>query len=404
MKVAIIHYDEIALKGKNRSFFENKLKEAIIQKCRCLNLMFDVKITYRDMILFMPESQGEWNDDLDETVEKILKTTPGVATFGIGLESDLDKENPLDSLKKSQENVVKLLAKKTDFETFKVLTKRPNKQFPMKSPDISRAFGGAILKNSKRKLGVKMKDADIEVIIEVTTQKFFVYIKQKGIGGLAIGSSGNAVVLISGGIDSPVAAYLMARRGITPLFLHFHAYPQTSQQAVDKVRDLMVPLSKYIPKIHLAMVPLLNIQNEIMLKCPERLRIILARRFMFRIAERWAKKNKALALITGESVGQVASQTLENMLVVERATLLPVLRPLCGSHKVEIINIAKSIGTFDISIQPHEDCCTVHMPKQAETKARLMDVEIAEKELDIDGLIEKTMAEIEAEEIVLKEI
>jgi len=198
MKVAIIHYDEIALKGKNRSFFENKLKEAIIQKCRCLNLMFDVKITYRDMILFMPESQGEWNDDLDETVEKILKTTPGVATFGIGLESDLDKENPLDSLKKSQENVVKLLAKKTDFETFKVLTKRPNKQFPMKSPNISRAFGGAILKRSERKLGVKMKGADIQVIVEVTTRKFFVYIKQKGLGGLAIGSSGNAVVLIYG--------------------------------------------------------------------------------------------------------------------------------------------------------------------------------------------------------------
>ena len=242
---------------------------------------------------------------------------------------------------------------------------------------------------------VQLQKPDVEIRIEILNKEVYVYIKQKGLSGLPVGSSGKAVALLSGGFDSPVAVHMCMTRGVKPILMHFHAYPQTSKSAIEKVEDLAQVLRGTYGPLTLVLVPLLEAQKEIALVAPEKLRVVLYRRLMMKVAQRWAEKERAQAIITGESIGQVASQTLENMGVVEEATTLPVLRPLAGMHKKDIIERARVIGTHDISVLPHDDTCTVFMPKNPETKAKLAQVHKAEELYDSERLIDEMVRGIE---------
>jgi thiamine biosynthesis protein ThiI len=256
------------------------------------------------------------------------------------------------------------------------------------------------LKNNENKK-VKLKNPDAEFFVEILGKHAFCYQgKNRGAGGLPVGSAGKGLALLSGGIDSPVAYYFMAKRGMNISFIHFHSYPQTSKKSVDKVRELVQKLTKFYPNLNLYMCPFLEIQKEILKNIPDKFRIIFYRRIMLQIAEKLAQKIKAKGLITGESLSQVASQTIENMTVIQEVVeLMPVLRPLVGFDKSEIIHYAKKIDTFQISIKPHDDCCTVFMPKSPETKGRLLEVLSVEKKLDIEGLVELGLQSIELEKI-----
>ncbi len=235
-----------------------------------------------------------------------------------------------------------------------------------------------------------------KLFIEIVNNDSFVYTKKiQGPGGMPVGASGNALVLISGGIDSPVAAYYALKRGAQISFLHFHSLPYTSQSSINKVKKLIKALEKFGARGRLYLFPFADIQKQIMIKAPEKLRIILYRRYMMRIAEILAKQKKYLALFTGESLAQVASQTLENIRAIEEPVVIPVLRPLIGFDKEEIIAKACKIKTYDISILPHEDCCVRFMPKHPETKAKLGEVNKVEQDLDIDGMIKNGTSRIE---------
>jgi len=388
--IGIIHYDEIALKGGNRKIFEDTLVRNVRQKIKHRDLPLEVVNTW-GRILLVPKENAEWKETYDQDLRTILSETPGVSVFGFGVVTTRDEEG----MKKA---VLHLAESKADtFETFRVTTTRLDKTYPDTSPEIDKRVGGYVYEFFNGTKKVQLKKADANIRIEILETKIYVYIKEKGISGLPVGSSGNAVALLSGGFDSPVATYMCATRGVTPLLMHFHAYPQTSRAAIEKVEDLAKVLSDVCGPLKLAMVPLLDAQKEIALVAPEKLRVILYRRLMMRVAEEWGKKHKAKALITGESVGQVASQTLENMGAVENATTLPVLRPLAGMNKQEIIDRARVIGTHDISVLPHDDTCTVFMPKHPETKAKLEDVLAAEALYDSSKLVADMIQKIEVQ-------
>ena len=263
----------------------------------------------------------------------------------------------------------------------------------MNSQQINEKIGEHILKNLNCK--VNLSKPNIICFIEIVEKYAFLYTKKiKGQGGLPISTGGKAICLISGGIDSPVAAFKVMKRGVKIIFLHFHAYPYTQKASIEKVEKLVKVLNKFHSQSKLYLVPFANIQKEILIKTPSSLRVILYRRMMFRIAKEVAKKEKALALVTGESIGQVASQTLENIRTIEESVDILVLRPLISDDKQEIIEKAEEIGTFNISIIPHEDCCTRFLPKHPETKSKIEMVKRAEEKLDFQNLIKKTIKDI----------
>jgi len=249
----------------------------------------------------------------------------------------------------------------------------------------------------KSKVRVDLKNPDITCFIELVEKYAFLYLEKiKGWGGLPVGVSGKAISLLSGGIDSPVASFLAMKRGLNLIFLHFHALPYTNKASIDKVKKIVETLNKFQPKLKLYLVPFAEIQKEILLKTPSPLRVIFYRRMMFRIAEKIAEKEKIKAIITGENLGQVASQTLENLKVIEKATNLLVLRPLIGEDKLEIIEKAKEIGTYDISILPYQDCCSRFLPEHPQTKANLEVVEKAERKLRVENLIKKALKDLKS--------
>ncbi len=385
----IIHYDEIGLKGKNRDFFEQKLVENLSEKIKLKSLKGRVQKIFGRLRIDLPQKP---TDEERNQWQEIGETTFGIAYFGFAIESG----NTESDLKE----VILELASSETFESFRITASRTEKIFPMTSMEINHMLGGTILKNLGPKK-VKLKNPDAEFFVEVMGKKSFSYVnKQHGPGGLPVGTAGKGLVLMSGGIDSPVAAFYMMKRGMKLHFIHFHSYPQTSKKSVDKVRQLVQDLKKFDPNLTLHMCPFLDIQKEVLKTIPDKFRIIFYRRIMLKIAEKCTQKINAKALITGESLSQVASQTIENMTAIEQAMKsIPILRPLIGFDKHEIITVAKTIGTFQTSIKPHEDCCTVFMPQNPETKAKLDEVLALEKKLDTKQMIQEGLEKIEVEKI-----
>lgn len=320
-------------------------------------------------------------------MEERIKNVFGVANFSLSLMVEAEIE-------KIQAAAEELMRQRKP-KAFKVETKRTWKEFPLTSPEISREVGGYL--KAKTKVKVDIKKPDVVCFIEIADPKrTFVYLdKTKGPGGLPVSTGGRVVALLSGGIDSSVACYIILKRGVEIVFVHFHSYPRTPKASQEKAISLVELLNKYQFRSKLYLVPFLDIQKEIITKCPAKFRVILYRRHMFRITEEIARKEKAKALVTGESIGQVASQTIENIGVIEEAINFPVFRPLCGMDKEEIINIAKKIKTFEISILPHQDCCSLFIPKHPATKANLEEIKDAESKLGIKVLVNQALKNLE---------
>ncbi|PCI30790.1 tRNA 4-thiouridine(8) synthase ThiI [Candidatus Kaiserbacteria bacterium] len=373
--VAVVHYDEIALKGANRKMFEGALVSNLEQKISDKQIPFIVSRKWGRLLI--EKLDGSHIEEL----KKILSSTPGVVVFGLGISVEPNKESILEGVRHVAQHI------EEDFNTFRITTSRVNKKFELTSNEMNILAGDAVWKILDGKKEVKLKNSDINIRIEILEDVSYIYVKEQGLSGLPVGSSGRAIALLSGGFDSPVATHMCAVRGVRPILMHFHSYPQTSKAAMEKVEELGKVLKEVCGPITLVLVPLLDAQKEIAIVAPERLRVILYRRLMMEAAEKYALKNNAKAIITGEAVGQVASQTLENIGVVDQATSLPILRPLAGMNKREIIDRSREINTHDISVLPHDDTCTVFMPKHPETRAKLKDVIEAEEKYDKESLV-----------------
>lgn len=369
MKLYLLKYGEITLKGKNRHFFERKLLNNIKQALKGLHYEIE----------FYP---GRIYVRSDEEVLKPLQQVLGL----VGIcEADV-AELSMDALKEKAVEVMKDLPVKT----FKVVTKRTNKKFPMQSPEISSELGAHLLK-SLNHLQVDVHEPELYLEVEIREEIYLYTHCEKGLGGLPYGSAGKSVHLMSGGIDSPVAFFQMARRGVTVVPLHFHSMPLTSQRSLEKVRDLLRVLTAYVGPIDFYHINLFRIQTAIKEVCEDRYFTILQRRMMTKLADRLASDLGALVLSTGENIAQVASQTLEGLVCTDDASTKPILRPLISLDKTDIVDMAKSLQTFETSILPFDDCCTVFLPEKVATRPRLEDVLREEAKLDVQKLLDEAM-------------
>ena len=382
MKVIIIRYSEIHLKGNNRDFFESIL-------------ISNIKHVLSDYAYQFGRSNARYvirNFDENYT-EQILDAVKNV--FGVYSVS------PAEEVPSTYEDISSAaLSMAPVYGTFKVNTNRADKRFPIPSMKLSADIGGKILEQNQT-LKVDLFHPDTVVSIDIRENgKTFVYSEViKGVNGMPVGTAGKGIIMLSGGIDSPVAMYMMAKRGMTLRSVHFHSFPYTSMQAKQKVLDLAKIVKKYTLHMTVDVVSFTEIQTAIHEKCPEEYMITIMRRFMMRIAEKLAQKHGAGAVITGESLGQVASQTLESITSTNSVATLPVFRPLIGFDKDEIIEIAQKIGTFETSILPYEDCCTIFLPKKPVTKPRLSAVLKVESALDVETLVNNALQNIEVVEI-----
>ncbi len=363
---AVVNYDEIALKGRNRHVFEEKL---------VANINFAFKKGGLDLRARNSRGRIFIDGKIDELsaqkAQEILSFIPGISGFGLYFK--------FESLKDLYDNAPEIFADKIS-GSFRVTAKRADKSFEKKSNELEREFAEKLF-DINPNLNAKMKDFDQELMIEVLNEGIFVYFKKKGIGGLPTGVSGKAVLLMSAGFDSPVAGFMMQKRGIEIYPLHFHSMPKTGPEPTEAVKELAGKLASFQNNMTLSLVPVLELQRYIAMNGPEKLRIVLLRRAFMRMASRYAKKQACLAIITGESVGQVASQTLENIFATNEEAEYPVLRPLCGMNKNEIIGMASKIGTAKISSRPCEDTCSLFLPERPETKAKMQEVLEVEKSL-----------------------
>lgn len=383
-RVIIVRYCEIFLKGKNKGYFikmlenniENVLKD-IEHKTLCWNARYLIE---------------DFSESDYYTIIEKLKKVAGVHSI-----------SPAYAVKTDVDIIYKTAQLITDGlkGTFKVETNRADKTFTIHSLDFSGMVGGAILDAHHDNLKVNVKNPDHIVYVDIrekgNTLVYSEYIK--GVGGMPVGSSGKGMLLLSGGIDSPVSGYMIAKRGMKIDAIHYHSYPYTGEAAKQKVIDLGKLISEYTCGLHLTVVKFTHIQEAIHEKCPEDLMITMMRRFMMRIAERIAIKRKCQAIITGENLGQVASQTIESMTSSNSVVKMPVLRPVIAFDKNDIINIAKNIGTYETSILPYEDCCTVFLPKYPAIKPRMERVLKEEKNLDVEALIEEAISSTEEYEL-----
>jgi len=385
MKQIVIRYSEVGLKGNNRHWFENLLMRNIKAHLSALGGCQISKIHGRIIL----QIEGEL-----QPVIAALQHIPGIANFSVTVAAD----HSIDTLAAESLALIRkfLESNRQTSATFKMIARRSDKSFPMNSMQLSAELGGRILEEIPE-LKVDLHHPQIEVGIEIWPKnRSILYLdKTPGQGGLPSGSAGKVLSLISGGIDSPVASWFMMKRGCTPVYLHFHSFPFVGEQSRQKVIDLVTHLSRYQPESTLVIVPFSDIQKEIKVKCSEKNRTILYRRMMYHIGERLRERYKALAFVTGEAVGQVASQTLENLNCTAAVTTVPVLRPLIGMEKAEIINWAKKIGTYNISIQPFPDCCTVFQPRKPEIHGQVHSMEVDEAKLDVEKLIADTIENIE---------
>ena len=387
-KLIVIRYGEIMLKGDNKRFFEDKLVKHIRHAVSDLGKL---KVYKKDSRIYI-DVENYSEKQIVDRVKKVF----GIALISIAkrfpVDFDVIKQVALEALRE-QINL-------HQYKSFKVDSKRVDKKFPLTSPEISREIGGYLLQNQED-IKVDVHNPEVTIYVEVRDEAFVFADKIHGLGGLPVGTNGKALLLLSGGIDSPVAGWMVGKRGVDIEAVHFHSYPFTSERAKEKVMDLAKILSIYVGKFKLYSVNLLPIQQEINEKCPEEEMTILSRRFMMKIAEAIAEKKGFNALITGESIGQVASQTVESLHVTNSAVSMPVFRPLIAMDKVDIIDIAKRVGTFETSILPFEDCCTVFLPKRPITKPRLEKILKSEEKLEVQRLIDEALESMEIEEIAL---
>ncbi|MGE4283821.1 MAG: tRNA uracil 4-sulfurtransferase ThiI [Clostridia bacterium] len=387
-ELVLVKYGEIILKGLNRPLFEERLIKNIKNSLRGLG---KIKVSKAQATTYIEPLSDDVN--IAKIIERLKKV------FGIVSISRVAKvDKDLELIKKK--SIEYLQPALSQIKTFKVETKRADKKFQLKSPEISREVGGYILSQFSH-LSVDVHNPDIVVNVEIRDTSAYVYTeKTPGIGGMPVGSNGKASLLLSGGIDSPVAGWMIAKRGVELEAVHFFSSPYTSERAKDKVIELAKILALYCGKIKLHIVPFTDIQLEIHEKCPEEQMTLIMRRFMMMIAEKIAVKSGSNALITGESLGQVASQTIQSLGVTNAAVDLPVFRPLIGMDKEEIISIARRIDTFETSILPYEDCCTVFVPKHPKTKPVLDKIIESETHLDVEAMVDKAVNETEVMEII----
>lgn len=380
-RICLVHYHEVGLKGRNRALFEHRLLSNMEAALVAFELKEVCRISGHLLVVF------ENADDLEPAAE-ILLQVPGVARVSRGWRCAREPE---------EYNRCAELAMMDcgEFESFKVVARRSNTDYPIDSMQLNQLVGAHLCAFAPDKK-VKMKDPDVKVHVEIIQGSAYVFSRSdRGIGGLPVGSAGKVVSLMSGGIDSPVATWKLMKRGAVIVGVHFSGAPVTddaSEYIVDDIAHALAPAGG-IGRIYT--VPFGKYQKAIASECPPPLRIVLYRRLMFRVAQGIARIERAKALVTGESLGQVASQTLENIAAVNAVVDIPVLRPLIGSDKLEIIDVAKRIGTFEISSRPADDCCTLFMPRSPETHARIVDCERAEQDVPIDAWVEEILSNLE---------
>ena len=385
-EILLLKLGEMVLKGLNRRTFEEILLKNIRRRLRGLG---EFTLTAAQSAIAV-EPQGD--ADLDEAAARVAKIF-GIVSFSRAAQTG-----------KSMEEILRdvgpyLRAELEEARTFKVEAKRSDKRFPLNSPQISAAVGARLLEEFPH-LRVDVHCPDVTVTVEVRDRHAFLRGGAlPGAGGVPVGTGGRAAILISGGLDSPVAAWCMAKRGVELTAVHFASPPYTSERAEQKVKDLLAKVGEYAGWVRLFVLPFTHIQEEILEKCPEDLFTLVMRRFMMRAAERIARQEGCDALVTGESLGQVASQTMKAIACTDAVCGAPVFRPLIGMDKAEIVAISHRIGTYPISIEPYEDCCTVFTPRHPRTRPTLQLVEEAERALDVDALLEECLAGARAERI-----
>ena len=384
--IILLKLGEIVLKGLNRRSFEQKLTANVRRR---LALIGKFRVYCLQSIIYV---EGEDGADMDTAFEALKKVFGVISlTRAAACEKDKDAIAKL-AIEYLREDMLRA-------KSFKVETRRSDKAFPMTSIELSQYVGNA-LSDAYEDIEVDVHDPELVVHIEVRDLAAYVHaMPVHGAGGLPVGCSGTAVTLLSGGIDSPVSTYMIAKRGVHLIPVHFFSFPYTSQQAKDKVIELGRLLTEYCGKMTMEVVPFTHIQEEIRDKCPEEYFTLIMRRFMMRIAEQIAQRSNAKAIVTGENLGQVASQTMEAMASTQAVMTLPILQPLIGMDKEEIVERARQIGTFETSILPYEDCCTVFTPRHPRTRPKISEVERAESKLDIDALVAEAIEGIERIEL-----
>ena len=372
-RTVLIHYHEISLKGNNRGWFENQLLRHVAALLRDVEHGPIRRFAGR-LAIDLPESASQ--DEIDAIVFRLQKVF-GVANFVVARETPADLDVMKDTLTE--------LVSATRFESFKIDARRGTKEFPLNSQEINRLLGAFVVEITGAR--VRMENPDAVFSVEIASGRAFLSVEKiQGPGGLPSGTGGKVLCLISGGIDSPVAAWRIMRRGCRVQFIHFHSFPHTTAESQDKVRNILRVLSRYQLQSTLHLVPFAEVQREIVAYAPPPLRVVLYRRFMARIADAVAGREKAAAIVTGDSLGQVASQTLENIRTISAAAAIPIFRPLIGDDKEDIMNVARAIGTYEISIQADQDCCSLFVPRHPETMSNIEQAERAEQQLDVSKL------------------
>lgn len=385
-RIFIVRYGEVALKGQNKPYFEKMTVERIRKLVRRLG---DIEVRRSEGLIFVTADPAIEQDAIIREISKVF----GIASISpaVACRSDLD------DIGCAAVAYMNRLIEEQGVHTFKVEAKRADKNFPVKSPEIARRVGASVLKGC-RVLKVDVHDPDVHLFVDLRRDVTYLYQQKiKGFGGLPLGSNGRGLVLLSGGIDSPAAAWMMARRGMQIEAVHFHSYPYTSERARQKVEELAGILAVYCSRFRMHVINMLPIQEQIVQHCPEEETTIHLRRFMMRVAERVAQKSGCDMLITGESLGQVASQTSDALVTTDAVVTMPVMRPLIALDKTEIIDIAREIGTYEKSIEPYEDCCTVFLPKHPVTRPKKARIERSESRLPVEELVE---AAVESDEVV----
>lgn len=374
-RVCLVHYHEIGLKGKNRAHFERILMDNLKAALAAFSVATIVRISGHLLVTFSVAGEAE-------RAFELIARVPGVARVSLAFHTNREPHEYCNA-------AVKALAEAGEFTTFKVAAKRSNTDYELTSIDLNRQVGEVLCEAYPDKL-VRMHDPDATVHVLVVQGSVYVYARSiRGVGGLPQGSAGKVMTLLSSGIDSPVATWMLARRGAVPVPVHFSGRPQTSDTSEFLVQDIVSALAPAVQIGRAYVVPFGDCQREISLACPSDLRVIMYRRVMYAVTERLAALEGAKAIVTGESLGQVASQTLENIMAVNEVVDLPVFRPLIGSDKQEIIARAKEIGTYEISTQDAPDCCTLFMPRRPETHAKMDAVHAAWDMFDHDAMIEQ---------------
>lgn len=381
--VILVRYGEIALKGLNRNYFIELLAKNIRNTLWCVPSAKVKKIQGRIIVNVEEE-------DLKLGMERIQKVF-GIVSVSPAIVIDSD-------IKVIEENAIEQVRSAEGIKTFKITAKRGDKTFPIKSPDLNYRLGETVL-DAVEGISVDIHNPDLNLWVEVREKTYMYHEFLQCNGGLPVGCSGKGALLLSGGIDSPVAGYMMAKRGVEVIAVYFHSFPFTSDRAKQKVIDLAKIMSQYCGRIKLYVVPFTEVQTKIVEMCPDRQTTIIIRRYMMRIAEMIAEREGAKALITGESLGQVASQTMEGLGATNTVANLPVFRPLIGFDKSDIVKIAQEIGTFETSILPYEDCCTIFVPKHPETKPKISEM-IRSEEAIVEMMVDMMATAVENSEII----